>query len=68
MAALFDVSHELMLHHLVSFTIGMAFEAGIGVPHITGHIIMLISHISLVVLVAVDAAENSIIGRVGMAI
>jgi hypothetical protein len=46
----------------------MAVQAGDAVVYITAHALVLIVHILLVVLVAVDAAENGIVAGIGMTV
>jgi len=52
---------------VIGLSVRMAFQASHTLVEVAPHIIMFVIHFSLVVLVAVDATEHSIVAGIGMA-
>jgi hypothetical protein len=55
-----------MVEIFVHFAVGMAFQAGNALINVSPNVVMFVVHIILVVIVAINAGENTVIAGVGM--
>lgn len=49
-------------------SVGMTIKAGYAVIYVTGYTLVMLIRIRLIVFMAINAAEDRVVGRVGMAI